>query len=66
MASSIPAVAGLSRHAPRSMLAVAGLRGYSLRLQLAHQPLSPALTRYDLAQMHVLASKAGNRQSDAA
>jgi hypothetical protein len=45
---------------------VAGLRGQSLQLQLAHDPFSSALNRSKIAQMQVLASEADNRQADAA
>jgi hypothetical protein len=56
---------GISRD-PRWMLMVAGLPGKSLQLQFAHGFLPAALSRSKLAQMHVLASEAGSRHSDAA
>ena len=65
-AGNDPRLQSLVRHARRRMLTVAGVRGQSLRMQLAHHPFPLALIRHDLAQVQVLASKAGSGQPNTA
>lgn len=50
----------------RNALEVVGLRGKSLCMQLAHDPLASALSRSEFTQKQVLASEASTHQSDAA